>query len=31
MAFVGTKAREPFRVYLLQNPTRVVLEVADAS
>src|SRR3954466_906713 len=28
-AFVGTKTRAPFRVYLLQNPTRVVLEVAD--
>jgi hypothetical protein len=30
-AFVGTKAKAPFRVYLLENPTRVVLEVADAS
>jgi hypothetical protein len=30
-AFVGTKAQAPFRVYLLQNPTRVVLEVADPS
>ena len=30
-AFVGTKTKAPFRVYLLQNPTRVVLEVADAS
>jgi len=31
VAFVGTNQRTPFRVYLLQNPTRVVLEVADAS
>lgn len=31
MAFVGTKTQAPFRVYLLQNPTRVVLEVADPS
>jgi hypothetical protein len=31
MAFVGTKSKVPFRVYLLQNPTRVVLELADAS
>jgi hypothetical protein len=30
-AFVGAKATAPFRVYLLQNPTRVVLEVADPS
>ena len=30
-AFVGTKTQAPFRVYLLQNPTRVVLEVADPS
>jgi hypothetical protein len=30
MAFVGTKTKAPFRVYLLQNPTRVVLEVAHA-
>jgi hypothetical protein len=30
-AFVGTKEQGPFRVYLLQNPTRVVLEVADGS
>jgi hypothetical protein len=29
MAFVGTKTQAPFRVYLLQNPTRVVLDVAD--
>jgi hypothetical protein len=31
VAFVGTKEQAPFRVYSLQNPTRVVLEVADAS
>ena len=31
MAFVGTTAKAPFRVYLLQNPARVVLEVADPS
>lgn len=30
-AFVGTKSKAPFRVYLLQNPTRVVLEVAHPS
>lgn len=30
-AFVGTTAPAPFRVYLLQNPTRVVLEVSDRS
>jgi hypothetical protein len=30
-AFVGTTAQTPFRVYLLDNPTRVVLEVADPS
>jgi hypothetical protein len=30
-AFVGTEAKAPFRVYLLQNPTRVVVEVADPS
>jgi len=28
---VGTTAQAPFRVYLLDNPTRVVLEVADPS
>jgi hypothetical protein len=28
VAFVGTTARAPFRVYLLEAPTRVVLEVA---
>jgi len=27
---VGTTARAPFRVYLLEAPTRVVLEVAHA-
>ena len=31
VAFVGTTAQAPFRVYLLDNPTRVVLEVADPS
>ena len=30
VAFVGTRARAPFRVYLLEAPTRVVLEVASA-
>jgi hypothetical protein len=30
VAFVGTAARTPFRVYLLQDPVRIVLEVADA-
>ena len=30
VAFVGTTARTPFRVYLLEAPARVVLEVADA-
>ena len=29
VAFVGTAARTPFRVYLLEEPARVVLEVAD--
>jgi hypothetical protein len=28
VAFVGTTAKEPFRVYLLESPARVVLEVA---
>jgi hypothetical protein len=28
VAFVGTTHRRPFRVYLLEAPTRVVLEVA---
>ena len=28
VAFVGTTHRRPFRVYLLESPTRVVLEVA---
>jgi hypothetical protein len=28
LAFVGTKSEAPFRVYLLEAPTRVVLEVA---
>jgi predicted small secreted protein len=30
VAFVGTTAKAPFRVYALSNPTRVVLEVRDA-
>lgn len=30
VAFVGTTARAPFRVYLLEAPTRLVLEVAHA-
>ncbi len=30
VAFVGTTTRAPFRVYLLEAPTRVVLEVAHA-
>ena len=30
LAFVGTQGRAPFRVYLLEGPTRVVLEVAHA-
>jgi hypothetical protein len=29
VAFVGTRARAPFRAYLLEGPTRVVVEVAD--
>jgi hypothetical protein len=28
-AFVGTAGRTPFRVYALENPARVVVEVAD--
>ena len=31
VAFAGTTAKVPFRVYSLQNPTRVVLEIADGS
>jgi hypothetical protein len=30
VAFVGLQARAPFRVYLLEGPTRLVLEVAHA-
>jgi len=30
VAFVGTTAQQPFRVYALSNPTRVVVEVRDA-
>jgi hypothetical protein len=29
VAFIGTTAQAPFRVYALENPTRVVVEVAD--
>ena len=29
LAIVGTTAQAPFRVYLLENPVRVVVEVAD--
>ena len=29
-AFVGTQGQRPFRVYLLENPARVVVEVAHA-
>jgi hypothetical protein len=29
VAFVGTQAEVPFRVYALESPTRVVVEVAD--
>jgi hypothetical protein len=31
VAFVGAKSKAPFRVYLLQNPTRVVVDMADAA
>lgn len=31
VSFVGTTGQAPFRVYLLEGPTRVVLEVADPS
>lgn len=31
VAFIGTRAETPFRVYLLQDPVRVVVEVADPS
>jgi len=31
VAFVGARAEAPFRVYLLDGPPRVVLEVADPS
>jgi hypothetical protein len=31
VSFVGTETETPFRVYLLEGPTRIVLEVADAS
>jgi hypothetical protein len=29
-AFIGTAARTPFRVYRLESPARIVVEVADA-
>ncbi|MEX5720745.1 AMIN-like domain-containing (lipo)protein [Geodermatophilus maliterrae] len=29
VAFVGTRAQAPFRVYLLEDPSRIVVEVAD--
>ena len=31
VAFVGTRTEAPFRVYALQDPARVVVEVADPS
>jgi hypothetical protein len=31
VSFVGTTGKTPFRVYLLDGPTRVVVEVADPS
>ena len=31
VAFVGTRSEAPFRVYALQDPARVVVEVADPS
>jgi hypothetical protein len=31
VAFVGTRAETPFRVYPLQDPARIVVEVADAA
>lgn len=31
VAFVGTRARTAFRVYLIGDPVRVVVEVADAA
>jgi hypothetical protein len=31
VAFVGTRTQAPFRVYALQDPARVVVEVADGS
>jgi hypothetical protein len=31
VAFVGTRTEAPFRVYALQDPARVVVEVADQS
>jgi hypothetical protein len=31
VAFVGTRSQAPFRVYALQDPARVVVEVADGA
>jgi hypothetical protein len=31
VAFVGTAAKTPFRVYALENPTRVVVEISHSS
>jgi hypothetical protein len=31
VAFIGTRAEAPFRVFLLENPVRVVVEVVDAT
>ena len=30
VAFVGTSGKQPFRVYRLQDPSRIVLEVAHS-
>jgi len=30
VAFVGTSRKEPFRVYMLQDPSRVVIDVAHS-
>jgi hypothetical protein len=30
LGFVGVNAELPFRVYMLEDPTRVVVEVRDA-
>jgi hypothetical protein len=31
VAFIGTTGENPFRVYLLENPARVVVEVAEST